>query len=175
MFTVVLTDDGGTDNGGDDSSPAVNLEIRANSTGTTSDLSIIKSNGVDEVDPQNDTIWTLTIENAGPDPVSSVEVQDLLPAEVTQASWMCQANAQASCTTSGAQSGDVDETLGLASGGMVLITIQAEIDDAATGTLVNTATLTLPNGVTDPTPDDLSSTDSDTLQSGAAIFKNGFE
>ncbi len=175
FFSVVLTDDGGTDNGGVDTSQAVDLEIRVNSTGTSADLSITKSNGVDAVDPQNDTTWTLQINNSGPDPVTGVTVEDLLPAAIVQASWMCQANPQASCTTSGAQSGDVHETLNLTVGGAVQITIQAEIDDAATGTLVNTATLTLPDGVSDPTPEDLTSTDSDALQTGAAIFEDGFE
>ncbi len=175
FFAVTLVDDGGTANGGDDSSPFANLEIRVNSTATTSDLSIIKSNGVNEVDPLDDTVWTLQIQNNGPDPVSGVVVEDILPPEVTSANWNCQSNAQATCSTSGGQSGNVNETLNLANGGGVLITIQAAIDDAATGTLENTATLTLPNGVNDPTPGDLSSTDSDVLVSDGTLFRDGFE
>lgn len=175
FFSVVLVDDGGTANGGDNRSAGAALEIRANSTAVNADLSISKGNGVDTVNALEDTTWTLMIQNSGPDPVMGVQVIDVLPPEVTQASWLCQANAQASCASSGAQSGDVSESLNLASGGMVMITIDARISNTASGTLVNTATLTLPDGVIDPTPGDLSSTDSDTLLTEEGVFSDGFE
>ncbi|MFA6957477.1 MAG: DUF11 domain-containing protein, partial [Thermoanaerobaculia bacterium] len=52
-------------------------------------------------------------------------------------------------------------------------TVSATISGAATGTLSNTATVTAPGGVTDPTPGNNSATDSDTLaaQADLAIAK----
>src|SRR5206468_9366725 len=52
-------------------------------------------------------------------------------------------------------------------------TASASISSSATGTLSNTATVTAPGGVTDPTPGNNSATDSDTLapQADLAITK----
>src|SRR4029079_9630055 len=53
--------------------------------------------------------------------------------------------------------------LSLASGQSVSITLTGTIDPAATGTLTNTAHVSPPDGVTDPTQGNNNATDTDTL------------
>src|SRR5262249_46046706 len=48
-------------------------------------------------------------------------------------------------------------------------TLMANISSGATGDLVNTATVTAPSGVTDPTPGNNSATDTDTLSARADL------
>ena len=48
-------------------------------------------------------------------------------------------------------------------------TVSATVSAAASGTLVNTATVTAPGGVTDPNPGNNSATDSDTIASQADL------
>jgi len=57
----------------------------------------------------------------------------------------------------------------LPAGGSVTYTASCTISAAATGTLSNTATVTAPGGVNDPTPGNNSATDSDTLSPQADL------
>jgi uncharacterized repeat protein (TIGR01451 family) len=54
-------------------------------------------------------------------------------------------------------------------GGSVTYTASCAISASATGTLSNTATVTAPGGVTDPTPGNNSATDTDTLAASADL------
>jgi len=51
----------------------------------------------------------------------------------------------------------------LLNGGTVTFTVNATVAGNATGSIVNTATISVPAGVTDPTPGNNSSTDTDTV------------
>src|SRR5213078_2115739 len=51
----------------------------------------------------------------------------------------------------------------------VTYTLTATLSAAATGTLVNTATVAVPSGATDPTPGNNSATDTDTLNPTADL------
>jgi uncharacterized repeat protein (TIGR01451 family) len=61
-----------------------------------------------------------------------------------------------------AGSGSIDALIDLAPGGEATFTITAPVRSNATGNLVNTATVIVPAGTTDPTPGNTSSTDTDT-------------
>src|SRR5262249_38982318 len=65
--------------------------------------------------------------------------------------------------------GDLSEVISLAAGGSVTYTVTASIDPGATGSLSNTATVTPPLGVTDPTPGNDSATDTDLLTPHASL------
>jgi hypothetical protein len=58
-------------------------------------------------------------------------------------------------------SGDIGAAVNLPAGATVTFTVNASISSAATGNLVNTATVTPPPGTTDPAPGNNSATDTD--------------
>ena len=71
------------------------------------------------------------------------------------------------CTANGA--GNINQSVNLPSGGSATFTVIANISAGASGSLVNTATVAVPGGVTDPTPGNNSSTDTDTIAVSADL------
>src|SRR6185369_5546900 len=103
--------------------------------------------------------YAIMASNAGPSDATAATVADTFPAVLT-ATWTCVGAGGGTCTASG--SGDIDDTVNLPAGGSVTYTVSATISPAASGALSNTATVTAPAGVTDPTPGNNSATDTDT-------------
>ncbi len=93
--------------------------------------------------------------------VVGATVTDTFPPELS-CTWTCAAGAGASCTA-GPVTGDINDSVDIPSGSAVVYTVVCAIDASATGTLSNTATATVPAGVTDPVPSNNLSTDADTL------------
>jgi uncharacterized repeat protein (TIGR01451 family) len=81
-----------------------------------------------------------------------------VPATLTGVTWTCTASPGSSCPASG--TGAIDVTVDLLVGGTATFTILATVDPAASGTLVNQATVTPPSGTTDPDGSNNTSTDS---------------
>ncbi len=125
------------------------------------DLAISKDDGVDTAPPGGEVVYTILVSNLGPSDAPGTLVADLFPAEVVEASWSCSGTGGATCPNAG--SGDIDHGIDLPAGQSVTYLASALIDPAATGTLVNTATVAPPAGVSDPAPGNNSSSDSDTL------------
>ncbi|MDO9042316.1 MAG: choice-of-anchor D domain-containing protein [Desulfocapsaceae bacterium] len=124
------------------------------------DLAITKTDGVTTATPGGSVTYTITASNAGPSNASSATVSDTFPASLT-CTWTCVGAGGGTCTAAG--SGNINDTVNLPSGGSSTYTASCAISTAATGTLSNTATVTAPGGVTDPTPGNNSATDTDTL------------
>jgi uncharacterized repeat protein (TIGR01451 family) len=135
------------------------------------DLAITKDDGRTAVSPGQAVTYTITATNNGPDAVSGATVVDVLPAMLASATWTCSASAGGSCTPSG--SGNInDAAVNLPVGGSATYTLTAVVAAPATGTLSNTATVTAPNGFTDPTSNN-TATDVDTItpQADLALTK----
>jgi len=116
--------------------------------------------------PGGSVTYTITASNAGPSNATGATVADTFPASLT-CTWTCVGAGGGTCTASG--SGNINDTVNLPSGGSVTYTASCTISPAATGTLANTATVTAPAGVTDPTPGNNSATDSDALGASADL------
>ncbi|HLL03803.1 MAG TPA: Ig-like domain-containing protein [Myxococcaceae bacterium] len=126
-----------------------------------SDLAITVTDGVTSVVPGTTVTYSLTVTNNGPNAVTGAAVTDVFPAALTGVSWTC-APAAACGSVSG--TGDLNGALlTLASGGTATFTVTATVDPSATGSLVNTASVAVPLGHTDPTAGNNSATDTDTL------------
>ncbi|SEO08139.1 conserved repeat domain-containing protein [Bradyrhizobium sp. OK095] len=100
-------------------------------------------------------------------------VVDVLPADLTLASWTCVGAGGGTCTASG--SGSInDNAVDLPVGGSVTYTLQATVSPSAltAANLNNTATVTTPGGTTDPNPGNNSSTDSDVVAAGVDLVIN---
>jgi uncharacterized repeat protein (TIGR01451 family) len=125
------------------------------------DLAITKDNGQTESVPGDPVTYTIIATNAGPNDAIGATVTDSFPADLT-CSWTCVASGGASCT-SGPVAGDISDTVDLPVGGTVTYTADCTIDGAATGTLANTASVTVPPGMIDSDPSNNTATDSDVL------------
>src|SRR5262245_53214132 len=125
----------------------------------SADLAITKTDGVTTATPGGSVTYTITASNAGPDPTGAI-VADTFPAALT-CTWTCVGAGGGTCTAAG--SGNINDTVNLPVGGSVTYTASCAIAPGATGSLVNTATVSAPAGVIDPIPANNSSTDADTL------------
>jgi len=99
------------------------------------------------------------VSNAGPSDAVGATVADVAPAGTTITGWSAVFAGGATGTASG--SGDINEPVNIPSGGSITYTISVSVPSSQTGDLVNTATVTAPSGVTDPTPGNNSATDTD--------------
>jgi uncharacterized repeat protein (TIGR01451 family) len=104
--------------------------------------------------------YTVVVSNNGPSAVRGASVSDTLPGASTGATWTAAASAGASVADAGG-SGDIATTVDLLPGASVTFTIIADIDPSASGSLVNTAEVAAPPGVTDPDTGNNRATDTD--------------
>jgi len=124
------------------------------------DLSIANSDGVATATPGGSVTYTIAAANTGPSAAPGVTVTDTFPAVLT-CSWTCSGSGGGTCAASG--SGNINALVNLPNGGSVTYTATCSIPKDATGSLVNTASVTAPGGVLDPNPVNDSKTDTDTL------------
>jgi len=137
------------------------------------DLTITKDNDVDSVVAGQELIYLIQIDNPGPSTVTFASVSDVFPAELIDVGWTCNGSGGGSCTSAG--TGDIEDSAHLPPGTSVLYNATATVDPGASGpTLDNTATVTVPAGVTERNPGDNTATDSDILLP-QLIFTDGFE
>jgi uncharacterized repeat protein (TIGR01451 family) len=123
------------------------------------DLSITNSDGVTATLPGGTLTYTITAANAGPNTVFGARVVDSFPPALA-CSWTCAGSAGNTCAASG--SGNInDATVGLLAGGSVTYTATCAVSLAASGTLVNTATIFAPGTAVDATLSNNSATDTD--------------
>jgi uncharacterized repeat protein (TIGR01451 family) len=95
---------------------------------------------------------------------------DPLPAGATSASWTAIASTHGGGVTGPTSgTGPLDTTVDLPDGASVTFAFTVQIDPSATGALFNTATVHLPDGITDPTLADNSNTDRDNLRPEADL------
>ena len=147
--------------------PGNNSATDSDTLTASADLAITKTDGVTTVTAGGSTTYTITASNAGPSNASGSTVADTFPASLT-CSTTCVGAGGGTCTA-GPFAGNINDTVNLPSGGSVTYTTTCTISGLATGTLSNTATVTAPGGVTDPTPGNNSSTDSDTISASADL------
>jgi uncharacterized repeat protein (TIGR01451 family) len=128
------------------------------------DLAVVKTDGLTVAVPGQSVTYTITASNAGPDTAHGAVLLDTLPPELVGATWTCSASAGSTCTAGG--SGSIDDVFNLLVGGTLTYTVTGTVDPAATGFLINTATVA---GVTDPNPADNSATDGEPLEPQADL------
>ncbi|MDX1996620.1 MAG: DUF11 domain-containing protein, partial [Thermoanaerobaculia bacterium] len=129
-------------------------------TAAVADVSISKTDGTTTEIPGSSVTYTIVVANAGPDPVPSATVTDTFPATITGVTWTCVGAGGGTCAANG--SGNLNQAVNLPSGGSVTFTVTGTIAPDATGTLVNTATVTT-GSVFDPNAGNNTATDTDTL------------
>ena len=154
-----------------DTNPGDNTDTDIDTLTPEVDLAITKDDGRSHVVAGLGTTYTIVASNPGPSSVFGATVADVFPTELTGASWTCVGAGGGACTASG--TGDIDDSVDLYAGGSVTYTTYASVDSGATGTVVNTATVSVPGGVTERDPVDNTDTDTDTIV--VPLFADGFE
>ena len=97
--------------------------------------------------PGTSTTYTITVGNAGPSAATGAALSDPLPAGVTAATWaFAGASGGGSVTGPSSGTGALATTVNLPVGATVTFSFTVQVDPTATGTLVNTATVTPPGG-----------------------------
>ena len=137
-----------------------------------SDLAITKTNGVGFVSPNAPVTYFIDVVNAGAVEVLGATLTDNLPAtlDAGTASWTCTGSAGAVCPKASG-SGNISETIDLPVGGMLSFELTATVVATEGMTVTNTATVTLPSGLTDINPANNSASDTDPV----GLFADGFE
>ena len=161
--SVTLMDDGGTTNGGSDTSSTEMFKITVTAS---ADVAVSKDNGSSTSVPGTTTTYTVAASNNGPSDVTGASLTDTFPAALDNCSFTASASGGAS-GHSASGSGDLNETLDLPEGASVTYTIDCDIAADASGTLANTASVS--SGVSDPTTSNNSATDTDTLEPEADV------
>ncbi len=125
-------------------------------------LTLLLTNNITSAIPGTNTAYTLQVRNNSPILVQDIQVIDNFPAVLLNPAWTCVASAGSACRE-GSGLGNIDTRMSLTPGGTGTITISALIDPAASGLLINSASLTLPNGMSDPDTSDNQVIDTDAL------------
>ncbi len=149
------------------------VEDHAVTTAAEADVAITKTDGATTEVPGTAVTYTIVASNNGPDSASGVTVADSFPAILSGCSTTSVAAGGASGNDIGPVSGNFsDGGISLPMGGTVTYTATCTIAASATGTLVNTATVT--SGTGDPVSGNNSATDNDNLtpETDLAITKS---
>jgi uncharacterized repeat protein (TIGR01451 family) len=166
LVDVRLRDNGGTANGGDDTSVVARLMI---GVGIEADLGITKTDGRRTVREGDAVSYTIVVSNNGGVSASGARVTDLMPADFVGPAWTCAPSGGAACPASG--SGDIEVAVDLPIGGSVSFTVDGTAQGVVDGVLENTAFVEPPPAVFDPNPASNVATDSDPL----VLFADDFE
>jgi hypothetical protein len=107
-----------------------------------------------------------------------VSITDHFPAALTGCTTTCTTTGGATCAA-GPIAGDIDDTVNLpndyfAGGSSITYTSVCTVSPTATGTLVNTASITSGPGNADSDPGNNTATDTDMLTT-EGVFLDGFE
>ena len=150
-----------------DPDPGNNSATDTDTLTPQADLSITKTDGVSIVTPGGTVTYTITASNAGPSNAPGATVADTLPASLSGVTWTGVGAGGGTATAAGA--GNINDTVNLPAGGSVTYTVTGTLDNAAFGSLSNTATVAAPGGVTDSNPPNNSATDTDNISTLVTI------
>jgi uncharacterized repeat protein (TIGR01451 family) len=169
---VHVLDNGGTANGGVNASPMQQFQI---SVPASADLQVSKNNQRNALIDGETTVYAIVIANAGPNPVAGATISDTLPPTLINGSWICvPAQSSASCPTPNAGSGNLNAVVNLGVNQFLRFDVMAEVDGSVGAFVINTASASLPAGITELNTGNNSATDQDAIVA-LGIFANGFE
>ncbi len=141
--------------------------------GTSADLSLVKS-GPATAEVGSAVQYILIVSSAGPTNLAgSVSVSDIVPANIGTVTWSCALLAgSADCDTLAGGTGAIGtgtvtlSRIQIDSGGQLQITVNGVA--ATSGSITNTATVSIPAGFTDPTPGNNTGTATTTITTPTA-------
>jgi len=152
-------------------------------TGPSADLKVTKTDGVTYYTPGETLTYTIRVVNNGPQPVVGATFGDNMPGQIVAWEWTCVPDFSSTCTLGpAAWVSNFTDTINVPVGQGVTYTVVAAVGGGATGNLVNTASVTSPGAIPDPSPGNNTVSDTDapptadlsvTLTDGLAIYPPG--
>ncbi|MDX2034877.1 MAG: DUF11 domain-containing protein [Blastocatellia bacterium] len=146
-----------TPTGATDPNPGNNTATDVDTLTPQADLTIVKTLNTNPVTAGAPVKYTIDVTNIGPSAAMGATVVDTLPPQMLNATWTCTATTGSSCGAANG-SGNINATVNLLPAGKATFIIDATIATDATGSLVNSATVTSPPTTPDPNPGNGSST-----------------
>src|SRR5262249_38287184 len=125
-----------------DSNTANNTATDTDTLSATSDLSITKTDGTDSVTAGTSDTYTIVVSNSGPSTVTAATVGDTFPGIFTNDPFPSTASSGASGNTSGP--GNINHSPTTTLCRSITYTVTGTVSPTASGSLVNTATVTPP-------------------------------
>lgn len=165
-FGVRLQDDGGTADGGEDTSPERTFTVGVEHG---LDLSVEIDGGVDFVAGGDRIHYAITVRNAGPDDAHDAKVRDLLPFNLVDATWTCVADAGATCTAEGES--DIDDVVAIPVGATLAYELVATVAAEPEAPVENAVSVASPTGLADIEETNNVATDVVTV----GIFADGYD
>lgn len=132
-------------------------------------LSVTKTDYTSSVMPGSSDTYSIIFSNTGPDDSPGVAISDYFPPEFTSPTWTCSATGGATCPAASG-SGVINATVSLPAGSKLTFLATGIINASATGSLINTATITPPSSVNDPDLTNNTATDTDEITTQADLF-----
>ena len=126
---------------------------------TATDLAVSVSKSVTGVMIGGPVGYNITVSNKGPLAITGAILTDTFAQSLTSVSWITSSFGGATAPPSG--TGDIKAAVDLSRGASVTFTVAATLSSPAAGTLVDTATVAAPEGVTDPVASNNTVTTSD--------------
>lgn len=134
----------------------------------SADLQVTVNDGKSAAVAGATNTYTIVVSNAGPSYVTGAVVKDTFPTTLTGITFTAtQTGGATGFPLSG--SGNINNTLTLPPGSAVTYKATGKLNPAATGTLSDTATVTVPSGITDPNLANNSATDTDNITVSADL------
>lgn len=170
-ITTRVRDNGGTDNGGENTSPASQFSIHV---ARGADLQIAVDNQRSGLLDGESTTYAVVIASAGPNAVADATLSSALSANLVDASWTCvQASSTAACPNPGAGTGALSGLVSLGVDEFLRFDVAATTDASAGAFATLSASITTPAGTAAINAANDSASDSDPIVP-EAIFRDGF-
>ena len=133
------------------------------------DLSVTKTNGVDEVVAGLPVSYGIAVTNLGPSDAPEARVRDVLPSHLRDAGWTCTAQQGTGDCGAASGQGSIDRVVSIPAGETLRWQLDATVHPSALGELANTATAQVLGDAVDPVPGNDSATDTDAIVARADL------
>ena len=144
-----------------DPTPTNNTSTVTTNIGTpplAADIAVIKS-GPAAALVSTAISYVVDVVNGGPGAANGSTFTDIVPATITGVTWACTASGLAVCPAASGSGNNITQTLTLMPmNGRLRYIVSGTVAASTAGSIVNTATVTAPPGVTDPNPNNNTST-----------------
>jgi len=171
-ITVRVRDNGGTTNGGVDTSSAQQFTITVT---PGADLQVAKDNHRVGLLDGETVVYAIVVANAGPNAVAGATLTDTLPIALINGAWQCvPASSTATCPVPASGVGNLSTPINLGAGQYLRFDVTAEVDGGIGAFVINSASVSLPSGITTLDTANDTATDQDPIVP-IGLFLDGFE
>jgi uncharacterized repeat protein (TIGR01451 family) len=146
-----------------DPNPADNSATDTETINLQADLKVTVTDAKTKIPAGRKNTYTIVATNLGPSDVSAATVTDSFPAGFKNVTYTAsQSGGATGFTPSGRD--NINDTVTMPSGSKITYKAKGITSRSATGSISETATVSVPNGATDPNLSNNSATDTDTIQ-----------